>query len=316
MARALLQSRRGDVELVGINSAADAATAAHLLKYDSTHGALTDSVAATDDAIVIGGVATPYSRARDLADLPWAKLRVDVALECSGRFNDSAAAHLSAGAGKVLVSAPSAAAEMTVVYGVNHHRLFDAGDSVRVVSAASCTTNCLAPVAAVLLSLSPIESGMMTTVHSYTGDQKLLDASHKDLRRARAAGASIIPTKTGAAGNIGLALPELDGKLSGVAVRVPSANVSLVDLTCQLARATGAEEINAAMRVAAAGDLAGVLAVNDAPLVSVDFNGRSESAIFDATQTMVCGRQAKVFAWYDNEMGFSHRMLDVAAAMA
>jgi glyceraldehyde 3-phosphate dehydrogenase len=253
---------------------------------------------------------------RDPARLPWAELGVEVALECTGLFRkrDQAALHLSAGAKRVLISAPAEGADLTVVYGVNHDKLESAH---RVVSAASCTTNCLAPVASVLHRAIGIQRGYMTTVHAYTGDQRLVDTLHKDLRRARAAAHSMIPTSTGAARAVGLVLPELSGKLDGCAIRVPTLNVSLVDLTFEAARPTGSQEINAAIEKAAAGPLTGILEVCSEPLVSADFNHHPASAIFDLTQTQVVdGRFARVMAWYDNEWGFANRMLDTAAVMA
>ncbi len=310
--RALLECEREDIKIVAINSRADAKTAAHLLRYDSTHGTMRQEITARDDAIDVGGLEIPYRRESDIANMSWDN--VDVVLECVGRFNgaEQASAHIKAGAKKVLISAPAKDADLTVVYGVNHHKL---KADMTIVSNASCTTNCLAPVAKTLHELAGIESGFMNTIHSYTTDQRLLDNSHGDLRRARAAAASIVPTKTGAAAAIGLVLPELVGKLSGVAMRVPTMNVSLVDLSCTLSREVSAAEIKDAMQQAAAGELAGVLSVNELPLVSVDFNGRAESSIFDSTQTATMGNLVKIFAWYDNEWGFSNRMLDTAAAM-
>lgn len=316
VARTFVASARDDMQLVGINSRSDAQTAAHLLKYDSTHGVLGADVQARGDALAIGGREVPYSRVGELSQLPWKKLGADIVLECSGVFNDAAyaAQHIAAGAGKVLFSAPAKDADLTVVYGVNHQRL-TAG--MRAVSNASCTTNCLAPVASVLHEAAGIRSGMMNTIHAYTNDQQLLDASHKDIRRARAGATSMIPTKTGAAAAIGLVLPELAGKLTGAAIRVPTLNVSLVDLACTVERALSAEEINEALRGAASGALAGVLAVSEEPLVSCDFNGRGESSIVDAALTQSDGGGlVKVFSWYDNEWGFAQRMLDTAAAMA
>ena len=315
LARILAAAGRDDIQLVAVNSRSDAATAAHLLKYDSTHGVLAAEVASRGDALIIGEKEIPYLRVGELGQLPWRDLAVDVVLECSGAFNSAAFGneHIRAGAAKVLFSAPAKEVDLTVVYGVNHDQL---RSEMRLISNASCTTNCLAPLAAVLDAAGGIQSAMMNTVHAYTNDQQLLDASHKDIRRARAGAVSMIPTKTGAAAAIGLVLPALAGKISGAAIRVPTINVSLVDLTCILEKPLAAEEINATMRAAAAGDLQGVLAVSDLPLVSCDFNGRCESSVFDATLTQADGRgMVKVFAWYDNEWGFSHRMLDVAAAM-
>lgn len=313
--RALAQSGRADIRIVAINSRADVKTAAHLLKYDSTHGVMSEKITALDNTICIDGNEISYSRKNEISDLSWGAQNIDVVLECAGRFNSAhqGEGHLNAGAKKVLISAPAEDAALTVVYGVNHK---DLTADMKVVSNASCTTNCLAPVAKVLHELAGIESGLMTTAHAYTADQRLLDNSHKDLRRARAAAASIVPTKTGAAEAIGLVLPELAGKLSGIAVRVPTMNVSLVDLSACLSREVSAAAVNNAMQKAAAGELAGVLAVNEEPLVSTDFKGRSESAVFDATLTQTApGNLLKVFAWYDNEWGFAHRMLDTAVAM-
>ena len=314
--RAAVESGRADVEIVGVNDLAPAETNAHLLRHDSVHGRLPREVVAEDGAIrIAGGPAFRAAAERDPAKLPWAELGVDVALECTGVFasRDAAAAHLEAGARKVLVSAPAAGADLTVVYGVNHRRL--AADH-EVVSNASCTTNCLAPVAKALHDAVGIERGFMTTVHSYTGDQPVLDTLHKDLRRARGAATSMIPTSTGAARAVGLVLPELAGRLDGTAIRVPTPNVSLVDLVFSAARETSADEINGAIRAAADGALSGVLAVSDEPLVSMDFNHCPASSTVDLPETQVVdGRLVRVLSWYDNEWGFSNRMLDVAAVL-
>ena len=314
--RAAVESGRADVEIVGVNDLAPAETNAHLLRHDSVHGRLPREVTAEDGAIrIAGGPAFRAAAERDPAKLPWAELGVDVALECTGVFasRDAAAAHLEAGARKVLVSAPAAGADLTVVYGVNHRRL--AADH-EVVSNASCTTNCLAPVAKALHDAVGIERGFMTTVHSYTGDQPVLDTLHKDLRRARGAATSMIPTSTGAARAVGLVLPELAGRLDGTAIRVPTPNVSLVDLVFSAARETSADEINGAIRAAADGALSGVLAVSDEPLVSMDFNHCPASSTVDLPETQVVdGRLVRVLSWYDNEWGFSNRMLDVAAVL-
>lgn len=316
LARLFALQSRDDIKLVGINSRADSETAAHLLKYDSTHGVLPVEVAGKGEALVLGDLEVPYSRIGELAGLPWQKLGVDIVLECSGAFNSMAHAeqHIAAGAGKVLFSAPAKGAEATIVYGVNHGQITPA---MRAVSNASCTTNCLAPLLKVLHEGAGVDAGMMNTIHAYTNDQQLLDASHKDIRRARAAAVSMIPTKTGAAAAIGEVLPALAGKISGSAIRVPTLNVSLVDLSCQMQKPLTADAVNTLMREAAAGELAGVLAVSDLPLVSCDFNGRGESSIVDVTLTQSNDAgMVKVFAWYDNEWGFSQRMLDTAAAMA
>ncbi len=314
--RAAVESGRADVEIVGVNDLAPAETNAHLLRHDSVHGRLPREVTAEDGAIrIAGGPAFRAAAERDPAKLPWAELGVDVALECTGVFasRDAAAAHLEAGARKVLVSAPAAGADLTVVYGVNHRRL--AADH-EVVSNASCTTNCLAPVAKALHDAVGIERGFMTTVHSYTGDQPVLDTLHKDLRRARGAATSMIPTSTGAARAVGLVLPELAGRLDGTAIRVPTPNVSLVDLVFSAARETSADEINGAIRAAADGALSGVLAVSAEPLVSMDFNHCPASSTVDLPETQVVdGRLVRVLSWYDNEWGFSNRMLDVAAVL-
>ncbi len=314
--RAIVESRRNDVQVVGINDLGSAEMNAHLLKYDSVHGVLDADVSATDDTMMVGGNEIRVTAERDPANLPWGDLGVDVAFECTGIFvdRDSAAKHLAAGAGKVLISAPGKNADNTIVYGVNHETLTA---QHKVVSNASCTTNCLAPVADVLNKAVGIEKGFMTTVHAYTGDQPVLDTLHKDPRRARAAAQSMIPTSTGAAKAVGLVLPELNGKLDGTSVRVPTPNVSMIDLTFVAGRDTTVEEINAAVKEAAEGRLAGVLGYNEAPLVSIDFNHNPASSSFDATQTQVMGGNfVRVLSWYDNEWGFSNRMSDTAVVLA
>ena len=314
--RAALESGRDDLEFVAINDLGSVDANAHLLKHDSTHGTLAMDVRTSKSGFRVDGRTIAVFAERNPAELPWGKLGVDIVLECTGLFasKEKAGAHIEAGAGKVLVSAPADNADLTVVYGVNHRKL---RKTHTVVSNASCTTNCLAPVAQVLDAAVGIESGFMTTIHAYTGDQAILDTLHKDLRRARAAAHSMIPTSTGAARAVGLVLPELDGKLDGTAIRVPTVNVSLIDLTFSASRKTTAEEINAAVAKAARGRLKGVLGVNEAPLVSCDFNHDARSSIFDATQTQVIGnRFVRVLSWYDNEWGFSNRMLDTAAALA
>lgn len=311
--RAIHEAGRTDLAVVAINDLGPVETNAHLLRYDSVHGRFPGTVTADGESIDIGGGPIRVFRERDPAQLPWADLAVDVALECTGLFTarEKAAAHLDAGARKVLISAPGTGVDLTVVYGVNHEKLTPAHT---VVSNASCTTNCLAPVAAVLHDAIGIERGFMTTVHAYTLDQPVLDTLHGDLRRARGAAGSMIPTSTGAARAVGLVLPALAGKLDGTAVRVPTANVSMIDLAFVAARDTAADEINAAVQRAAGGPLAGVLGYCAEPLVSVDFNHRPESSTFDAGQTAVVdGRLCRVLSWYDNEWGFSHRMGDVAA---
>lgn len=314
--RAIAESRRTDIEVVAINDITSVETNAHLLKYDSVHGRFPGDVRVEGDTIDAGTGPIRVCAERDPANLPWGEMDVDVTLECTGLFTDraKAAAHLEAGAKKVLISAPSKDADITVVYGVNHDAL-NAGH--KVVSNASCTTNCLAPVAKVVHELCGLSQGFMTTVHAYTSDQRILDAPHKDMHRARAAGVSMIPTTTGAARAVGLVLPELAGKLDGTAIRVPTPNVSMIDLKFIPTRETTVEEVNTAMRRAAEQELAGVLAVSDEPLVSIDFNHTPHSSTFDLTQTQIVdGRLVRVLSWYDNEWGFSNRMADVAITLA
>ena len=315
--RALYESPHKDkLDLVAVNDLVDAKTCAHLLQFDSIHGIFAPQVQATDHGLKIAGDEVQLTKVPNPADLPWQDLGVDLVLECSGRFatRDKAAAHLSAGAGRVIVSAPATNADITVVYGINHQ---DISDEHKIISNASCTTNCLAPVATVLHQVAGIIKGYMTTVHSYTGDQPTVDTAHSDLHRARAAAVNIIPTSTGAAKAIGLVVPELKGKLDGCAVRVPTANVSMVDLTFQSAKSISPDVINKAMQEAAAGRLKGVLTVNNLPLVSSDFNHNSYSSIFDATQTQVVQDDfVRVLSWYDNEWGFSNRMIDLSAYLA
>jgi glyceraldehyde 3-phosphate dehydrogenase len=304
-------------DIVACNDITDAGTLAHLLKYDSVHGILDGSVKAEKDAIRVGDRSLQVLSEKDPAKLPWKKLGIDLVLECSGRFTnrDQAAVHLDAGAKKVIISAPAKKADVTICYGVNH-QAYDAGKH-HVLSNASCTTNCLAPVAKVLNDRFGIHHGLMTTVHAYTNDQRILDLPHEDLRRARAAALSMIPTSTGAAKAIGLVLPELDGKLDGLAVRVPVPNVSVVDLTVVLEKSAREADINSAMKAAADGPLKGVLQYCEELLVSSDFNGNPHSSIFDASITKVIDeRLAKVMSWYDNEWGFSCRMRDVTALVA
>ncbi len=314
--RAIYESGRKDIEVVGINDLGDVNSNAHLLRYDSIHGRFPGEVKIEGDGIDIGRGKIKITAERDPAKLPWKELNVDIAMECTGIFTsrDKAVAHLAAGAKRVLVSAPTDNADLTVVFGVNHDKL---KAEHKVVSNGSCTTNCLAPVAKVLNDTVGIECGYMTTIHSYTSDQPNLDTLHKDLRRARAAGLSMIPTSTGAAKALGLVLPELVGKLDGTSVRVPTANVSMVDLVFTAKRDTSVEEINAAMKKAAESSaLKGILTVNNEPLVSHDFNHNPSSATFDLTQTQMVGkRMARVMAWYDNEWGFSNRMSDIAVVM-
>lgn len=313
--RSMIEHGREDIEVVGINDLGPAATNAHLLKFDSVHGKLNADVSVEGDCIVINGKKIKVSAERDPANLPWAALGVDVAMECTGIFTakEKAAAHLTAGAKKVLISAPGENADKTIVYGVNHGSL-TAADTI--VSNASCTTNCLSPVAKVLNDTVGIVNGFMTTVHSYTGDQPTLDTMHKDLYRGRAAALSMIPTSTGAAKAVGLVLPELKGKLDGVAIRVPTPNVSVVDLTFNAARATTVEEINDAIIAASNGYLKGVLGVTALPNVSIDFNHDNHSSIFALDQTKVMdGTLVRILSWYDNEWGFSTRMSDTAIAL-
>ncbi|HIM25778.1 MAG TPA: type I glyceraldehyde-3-phosphate dehydrogenase [Rhodospirillales bacterium] len=313
--RAIVESGRDDVKVVGINDLGSVEMNAHLLKYDSIHGTLDADIDIDEDSMDVGTGPIKVSAERDPANLPWNDLDVDIAFECTGLFTDrkSASKHLDAGAAKVLISAPAKEVDMTVVYGVNHDKL---ETHHTVVSNASCTTNCLAPVADVLNKAVGIEKGFMTTIHSYTGDQRPLDTLHSDARRARACAVSLIPAGTGAAKAVGLVLPELLGKLDGTAIRVPTPNVSLIDLTFTAGRETTVEEINAAMKEAADGPLNGILDYVTAELVSVDFNHNPASSSFDSTQTEVIeGNFVRVLSWYDNEWGFSNRMPDTALAM-
>ncbi len=314
--RALAEAKRSDVRVVAINDLVSPEDNAHLFKYDSVHGPYSGDVKANGGEIDFGlGYPVRALAERDPRKLPWRDLGVDIVMECTGIFTDreKAAVHLEAGAKRVLVSAPSKGADITVVYGVNHDKI--ASDH-KVVSNASCTTNCLAPVAKVLNDLCGIRSGFMTTIHAYTNDQKILDQAHTDRRRARAAALSMIPTSTGAAAAVGLVLPELKGKLDGTAIRVPTPNVSIVDLKFLPGRETAAEEINKAMAHAAAQRFKGVVSYVTEELVSVDFNHTPFSSNFDSTQTQVVdGKLARVLSWYDNEWGFSNRMLDVAAVI-
>jgi glyceraldehyde 3-phosphate dehydrogenase len=312
--RAAMESSRTDLEFVAINDLGSPAANAHLLKYDSVHGRLDQDVSVDGDVIRVGDRSVKVYAERDPKNLPWGELGIDVVMECTGIFTkrEQAAMHLEAGAKKVLISAPATGADLTVVYGVNHDKI---KPEHTVISNASCTTNCLAPVAHVLNQAIGIERGYMTTIHAYTGDQKLHDNLHSDMRRARAGALSLIPTSTGAARAVGEVLPELKGKLDGTAIRVPTANVSVVDLKFVPSRPTTVEEINNAIRNAASNELAGVLGVNDEELVSCDFNHNSFSSVFDLTQTQtVEGGLVRILSWYDNEWGFSNRMLDTAVA--
>jgi len=312
--RAIIESGRTDIQVVAINDLGPVETNAHLMRYDSVHGRFPGTVTVDGDTIDVGQGPIKVTAERDPKALPWGE--VDIALECTGFFasKDGASQHLENGSKKVLISAPGGNDVKTIVYGVNHNTL-EASDTV--VSNASCTTNCLSPVAHVLHNAVGIEKGMMTTIHSYTGDQPTLDTMHKDLYRGRAAAMSMIPTSTGAAKAIGLVLPDLMGKLDGISVRVPTPNVSVVDLKFVASRDTTAEEINAAIRAAADGELKGVLGYTDEPLVSMDFNHDPHSSIFHMDQTKVMdGNLVSILTWYDNEWGFSNRMSDTAVAMA
>jgi glyceraldehyde 3-phosphate dehydrogenase len=315
--RALYESSRtNEIQVVAINDLGDSKTNAHLTKYDTVHGKFPFDVSVDGDYIVINGDRIRVLAERDPAKLPWAELGVDVVHECTGFFTSKAkaSAHLTAGAKKVIISAPGGSdVDATIVYGVNHTSL-KASDTV--ISNASCTTNCLAPLVKPLMDAIGVEHGLMTTIHSYTNDQVLTDVYHSDLHRARSATQSMIPTKTGAAAAVGLVLPEMKGKLDGFAMRVPTINVSVVDLCFQASRNTTKEEIDGILRAAAAGALKGILAINDEPLVSMDFNHNPHSSIYEASLTKVTGGNfVKVLSWYDNEWGFSNRMLDTTVAL-
>ncbi|ESP93188.1 MULTISPECIES: type I glyceraldehyde-3-phosphate dehydrogenase [Pseudoalteromonas] len=313
--RALYESGQNDqIRIVAINDLAPAETNAHLTQFDSVHGRFNEKLTLAGNTLVIGNDEIALTQERDPANLPWKALNVDIVLECTGIFTsrDAAAKHIEAGAKKVIVSAPGTDLDATVVHGVNSDVL---NENSNIISNASCTTNCLAPVAKALNDVVGIEQGSMTTIHAFTNDQNLCDVYHKDLYRARSATQSMIPTKTGAAKAVGLVLPELAGKLDGMAVRVPTVNVSLVDLTFVAKRETTADEVNEIVKAAADGAMAGVLEYNTLPLVSIDFNHNPASSVFDATQTKVEGKLVKVMAWYDNEWGFSNRMLDQVKAL-
>ncbi|WP_420726021.1 type I glyceraldehyde-3-phosphate dehydrogenase [Hwanghaeella sp. LZ110] len=314
--RAAMEAGRKDIEFVAINDLGSVKANAQLLKYDSVHGPFPGTITTGDDWMDLGMGKIKVTSIRNPAELPWKELNIDVALECTGIFasKDAASAHLTAGAKRVLVSAPCTDADATIVYGVNDGTL-KASDTV--ISNASCTTNCLVPVAAVLNKAVGIERGFMSTIHAFTGDQRTVDTLHSDPRRARAASLSMIPTSTGAAKAVGLVLPELKGKLDGTSIRVPTANVSLIDLKFDATNKTDAESINAAIIAAASeGPLKGILATNDEPLVSTDFNHNKASSIFDLTQTQVVdGTLVRILSWYDNEWGFSNRMSDTAVAI-
>jgi glyceraldehyde 3-phosphate dehydrogenase len=313
--RAIVEAERNDIEVVAVNDLAPVETNAHLLRYDSVHGRFPADVKVEGDAIRVGNGMIRVTAIKDPTTLPWKALDVDIALECTGIFTskDKAKAHLDAGAKRVLVSAPADGVDLTVVYGVNHDKLTR---DHRIVSNASCTTNCLAPVAKVLNDAVGIDKGFMTTIHAYTNDQPSLDQVHKDLYRARAAALSMIPTSTGAAKAVGLVLPELNGKLDGVAIRVPTPNVSVVDFKFVAKRATSKDEINSAVKRAADQQLRGILGYTNEPNVSIDFNHDPHSSVFHMDQTKVVdGTLVRVMSWYDNEWGFSNRMADTAAAM-
>ncbi len=314
--RALYESGRTDeIQIVAINDLGDADTNAHLTRYDTAHGPFNAEVKVEGDALMVNGDRIKVLAERDPTQLPWGDLGVDVVLECTGIFNnkEKASAHLKAGCRKVVISAPAGKDLPTIVYGVNHGILKDGDD---VISNASCTTNCLAPLVKPLHDKIGLETGLMTTIHAYTNDQVLTDVYHSDLRRARSATMSQIPTKTGAAAAVGLVLPELDGRLDGFAMRVPTINVSVVDLSFIAGRETSVEEVNETVKAAAEGELKGILGYNVDPLVSVDFNHNPHSSVFDATLTKVSGKLVKVLSWYDNEWGFSNRMLDTALAVS
>ncbi|MDQ3194869.1 MAG: type I glyceraldehyde-3-phosphate dehydrogenase [Pseudomonadota bacterium] len=314
--RALYESGRNkEIQIVAINDLGNAETNAHLTRYDTTHGKFNGTIEVDGEFLVVNGDRIKVLAVRNPAELPWKDLKVDVVLECTGLFTSKAkaSAHLQAGAKKVIISAPGGKdVDATIVYGVNHQAL-KASDTV--ISNASCTTNCLAPLVKPLNDKIGVVRGLMTTVHAYTNDQVLSDVYHEDLRRARSATMSMIPTKTGAAAAVGLVLPELDGKLDGFAVRIPTINVSLVDLSFVAARDTSVDEVNNVMKAASENELKGVLNYNTKPLVSVDFNHDPASSTFDATLTKVSGKLVKVLAWYDNEWGFSNRMLDTTVAL-
>jgi glyceraldehyde 3-phosphate dehydrogenase len=301
------------LQIVAVNDITDAKTLAHLLMYDSVHGRFEASVEVKENAIVVNGKEVRVLACKDAADLPWGKLGVEIVIECTGRYTDrdGAGKHIAAGAKRVIISAPAKGEDATFVMGVNE-KTFDPAKHF-ILSNASCTTNCLAPVAKVLLDTFGIERGLMTTIHAYTNDQKILDLPHKDLRRARAAGMSMIPTTTGAAKAVSLVIPELKGKLDGMAIRVPTPNVSVVDLTVELSSSATAEEVNAAMKKASEGPMKGILQYVDEPLVSIDFNHDPASSSFDALSTKVLGgKMVKVLSWYDNEWGYSCRLVDLA----
>ncbi len=313
--RALEESKRKDLQVIAINDLGSSESNAHLFQYDSNHGTFDKKISFTKNAFLIGTKQIKVFSERNPNNLPWKKLGIDVLLECTGIFTkrEDAEKHIAAGAKKVLISAPASGEDLTVVFGVNHKKL---KKNMRVVSNASCTTNCLAPVAHVLNNSIGINYGYMTTIHAYTGDQNVQDTLHSDMRRSRSAAQSMIPTSTGAAKAVGLVLPELKGKLDGTAIRVPTANVSLIDFKFMAKKNTSVDEIHQLIKKASTGKLRGILEINDKPLVSCDFNHISASSIFDLTQTQVMEKKfCRILSWYDNEWGFSNRMLDTAATM-
>jgi len=315
--KVLFEKYRNEVEVVAVNDLTDVKTLAHLLKYDSNYGKFDADIRTEDDYIIVDDVKIKVLAEPDPAKLPWKDLNIDIVVESTGRFRerDKAAKHLEAGAKKVIISAPAKGEDITIVLGVNHDKYDPAKH--HIISNASCTTNCLAPVAKVLNDKFGIKRGLMTTVHSYTNDQRILDLPHKDLRRARAAAINIIPTTTGAAAAIGKVIPEIDGKLDGMAMRVPTSTVSIVDLTVELEKPVTVEEINKAMKEAAEGELKGILGYSEEPLVSSDFKGDPRSSIFDALETKVIdGTFVKVLSWYDNEWGYSNRVADLIVYIA
>lgn len=314
--RVLFRAGFKDVEFVGINSLDSVEGMAHLLKYDSSHGKFSEDVSVAGEAMMVGGKKIPVTKIKNPAEIPWKAWGADLVLECTGAFKkrEDYLAHIQAGAKRVMISAPAEGVDKTLVYGVNH-RTYDPAKDI-VISNASCTTNCLAPLAKVIHESFGIENGTMMTIHSYTNDQQILDAPHKDLRRARSAAMSMIPTTTGAAKAVGLVMPDLKGKIDGISVRVPTPNVSLVDFTFNTKKDVTKDALNEAVMAAAKGDLKGVLGFEQAPLVSIDYNGNPLSSIVDLPSTMTVGaRTAKMLSWYDNETGFSHRMIDMALFM-
>lgn len=301
-----------NIEFVAVNDLTDPSTLAHLLKYDSIQGILDADVSSTDRSLIVNGKEIQVYREKDPSKIPWRDVETEIVLECTGLFRDrdKASAHLESGVKKVIISAPAKNPDITIVMGVNHQEYNP--QKHHIISNASCTTNCLAPVCKVLLDHFGFEKGLMTTTHAYTGDQRLLDSPHRDLRRARAAGLSMIPTTTGAAKAVALVIPQLDGKLNGMAIRVPTPNVSVVDLVAKLGKPATVDEVNNAMKEAAEGHMRGILAYCEEPLVSVDFNGTMVSSTVDALSTMAMGDMIKVLSWYDNEYGYSNRMIDLA----